>query len=334
QFQAGWNRDDLLRGKTPPLGGKADVKIEDIARMMTLALVDRKLEDEADHAAVSREGTRQLYATSGVLAANVQLPAWIENGAVNLLTKPKGPYSPPTPPGAVPTPASTITLGLIPGYGAPNYFFAKRFRDAVQKKEFNPDPAAVLANVLLDRYFEAARSGIDADPPPVAAGAGELAVTAPAADQCTLPVGPGTPFGPPGFGPAPSPAGPLPAEVIAAQMALTDRLTTKAQATSWALLYYVMKTRPAQLYRFYYDLNKLPRDMRIERAEILQLFAKNFDLLAANGEIDEKAFAGFAGRWLQYMNSVRQTGVDIPLSDFRTDAAADGAAPPMNPFGG
>ena len=84
KYQDGWNRDELLKGKAPVVKGG---NFADLYRTMTYALVDRALEDEAAHAAITREGSRQLFSALGILPQHVVLPKWIENGVGNLLHK-------------------------------------------------------------------------------------------------------------------------------------------------------------------------------------------------------------------------------------------------------
>lgn len=197
-WKSGWSREDLLRGKSPKVGPK-EKSGEDVFRITTLALVDKKLEEEGEHAAVSREGTRQLFAATGLLAPYVVLPQWVENGIGNLLAKPKGPvislaptaagsyYGIPSVSAATVTQQAgsrfpSVTVGLKPGVGEANYAMIRRWRDMKEKGELHPDDAALLRNTLMDRYFDAVADGKDIDPPPslYPGGVSEVASTAPA----------------------------------------------------------------------------------------------------------------------------------------------------------
>jgi hypothetical protein len=165
RYQIGWDRDALLRGDAPPL--KANESAGDVTQMMTIALVDKLVTEEATVAMVTREGTRQLFAASGLLAQHVVLPEWLENGVSSLLEMPKGPvYS------RLPNKPLVMTVGLASGYGTPNFVLKKQFEDLVASRHWNPDANAVLMNTLEDRYFTAQRAGKDIDPAPKAENGG------------------------------------------------------------------------------------------------------------------------------------------------------------------
>ena len=368
-YQVGWSREDLIEGKAPPLGGALNITVVDIAKMMTLALVDRTLEEEADLAAASREGTRQLYSVTGLLAPHVQLPNWVEYGAVNLFTKPKGPVVNPGPTGS----PGSITVGLIPGYGSPNYVLIRHYRDLAQKRELNPNPTELLRNTILDRYFTAARDAVNIDATAMPGGINELPLTGEIPLTGGFPGGAGGAAGaagmPPGgigggFPPAggippaggfPMPPGSFPPgsappggaqpaiDPATARRNLQVKLSLKAEVTSWALMYYLSRTRSAGLYKFYAELGKLPRDMWLAPEEVMLIFGKSFNLLTPDQtRIDDKAFTTFANSWLLFMNAVNPSGVDIPLTAFTSDVNAAGqntgmginpTGSPMGPMG-
>ena len=159
KYQAGWNREELLKGKVPNL--KAGETLATAAEMMTLALVDKMVEEELIVSQVTREGSRQLFAGSGVIAQHLVPPEWTEHGAANLLNKPKGPHY-----WSDGSRGAFMTVGLASGYGSPNYILVRQFKDFVNKKELNPDAEELLMNTLMDKYFDAARDGKDIDPSP------------------------------------------------------------------------------------------------------------------------------------------------------------------------
>ena len=345
-WQAGWSRDDLIKGKSPAVGPKGK-PAEEVYRMMTLALVDRKLEEDGEYATITREGTRQLYAATWLLPAYVTMPVWVESGAVNLLAKLKGPVinqpipapgTPPPDPSQPQPPPASITVALSPGYGGPNYVLIRKWRDMIQRKEFaNSTPALLLKNTIADKYFDAVQSGVDADAILTAgpAAPGELSLT------LGTPTGPtpggygGYPMGPGGFGPmgpgAAPPGGPvLGADPAAEKRALTAKLDLKAQAISWALTYFLNKAYGDKLQAFYATLGRMPRDMHLDPALVAELFCKTFGLTTADGAIDDAKVTAFATEWLRFMNAVPQVGVDIPYTAFGVDPNA-----PTTPgFGG
>ncbi|MBY0460740.1 MAG: hypothetical protein K2V38_25760, partial [Gemmataceae bacterium] len=93
--RTGVNGDLVLAGAIPELDAtgtkKGAVHPDDVAHASTVALVERLANDEAEVAAVSREGTRQLLHAVGTLPRHVALPTWLSNGAVNFFARPRGP---------------------------------------------------------------------------------------------------------------------------------------------------------------------------------------------------------------------------------------------------
>lgn len=393
KYQDGWNRDELLKGKAPVVKGE---NFSDLYRTMTYALVDRVLEEEATHAAITREASRQLYSTLGILPQHVILPKWIDNGISNLLYKPKDA-------GVVKVAGGKngMAIGLWAGYGSPNYVLLREWRELWAKKELNAPPKELLHNVLTDRYFDATRTGIDPDPaptapapggnggfaPPVGGGAapppppaggggavppGGNSRHAPGAAgrgnpdaQGPLPPGamprPGGPMGPGGSGYPGGPMGPggagYPGSGIPGggfgvidsgpdKATIKAKLEMKAQVTSWALIYFLAKTNTPALHKFFADLDKLPRDMRIDGKVVVELFARNFNLMNADlTAVDEDAFQTFAESWVRFMNGVPPSWYPLALSATSAENLGQGGTPlpgapggmggpPMGPGGG
>jgi hypothetical protein len=369
KYQDGWNRDELLKGKAPVVKGG---KFDDLYRTMTYALVDRALEDEAAHAAITREGSRQLYSALGILPQHVILPKWIENGVGNLLFKPKDV-------GVVKVAGGKngMAVGLWAGYGSPNYVLLREWKEMWTRKELAAPPKDLLLNVLMDHYFDAIRTGVDPDPAPVAlapVGNGGFAPppggnSPPGGGEMSLPNSskldsqapqrpqpPGFPGGPGGNRPLPGggqgyPTGPggsgLPfpgggggtgvIESGSDKGAIRTKLETKAQVTSWALVYFLAKTNTPGLHKFFAKLNDLPRDMRIDRKVVIELFAREFNLM--NPEltaINEVAFKEFAELWVNYMNGVQASWYSMALTATSADSLGQGGAggaglPPRGP---
>ena len=164
-YQGGMARDRFLTGDGPKLhieGVNGTKRPEEVARMQTLALLDRLVEDQATLCAISREGSRQLLYASRVLPRYVELPEWMTQGSGSFFTRPKDP--------AIVTDAedkSVMAVATTTGYGGPNYVLQRYFKDFLDKKEFNADRAALLKNVLTDAYFRGLRDPKDAtDPDP------------------------------------------------------------------------------------------------------------------------------------------------------------------------
>ena len=367
-FAQGLNRDQLLADQVPKLDhtGEKGSRPDDVARASTLAAVEKLAINEADIAAVSREGTRQLMYTTGVLPKHVTLPSWLTNGAVNFFTRPRGP--------------AYVTVGdsekmhmhvaLTTGYGVPNYVLHRYFRDLASKKELPADPARLLENVLGDVYFSGIKDGNDPDPAPpkkakkptqpVQPGPGDGAGPGPGPMRPPIGPGPGpmrpgslgsgSSAGPPampgltgGFGPPMGGgSGALSADYEDPAVALRkkqQRLAIKANATSWALYYYLVKYKPEQLRQYVAELNKLPRDLPIDGRTAFAVFARVFKLSTADdGSVDAKELKKFADEWLTYINSVPLIGLDVPLVVAEPPKAAPGTGPGgipgMRPPGG
>jgi hypothetical protein len=378
KYQAGWHRDELLRGKIPNL--KAGETAATVAEVMTLALVDKVVEDEMIVAQVTREANRQLYAAAGVIAQHLVPPEWVEHGAANLLHKPKGPHY-----WQEGNRGWQMTVGVAAGYGSPNYVLVRQYRDFLNKREVNPDPEELLMNTLMDRYFDAAREGKDIDPPPaqqqagVPIGGGGVgggigggfpggppgfpgAPGAPGAPG--LPGAPGAPGaglpGAPGAGlpGAPGPGGPgggMPGypgggypgrpgegmgggfpggsqqpDPVTEQRQLKAKLERKAQVMAWALSFYLAKTKMPALMTFYGELNKMPRDMRLDRTQVLHTFCRTMGLMEAGDptRIDKEQFKRFAEDWVGFLKVYSSWGIDIPVD--ATVSPSDGINPGGN----
>lgn len=206
----GYDRADLLKGKNPAL--KPQQNPDEIAIASTYALVRRALEDEALRSAISREGSRQLFVSLGIVPQHVRLPKWVESGIGSVLQHPRS--------GGVTEVSAKdgpgIVVGVNTGHGAANYDLLYHFlhfypakKDGRENKSI--DAPAVLTNVLTDKYFSAVASGIDLDRPasitdllPVRPGGGGtgsapggIAPSAPGVPPAPGGVTPGTPSVPP-----------------------------------------------------------------------------------------------------------------------------------------
>jgi hypothetical protein len=368
KYKVGWNREELLKGTPPQL--RASETVADVAEVMTLALVDRLVEEEMITAMVTREGSRQLVAASGLLAQHVVPSEWLEHGAANLLNKPKGPYY-----WADPRRGAQMTVGLASGYGSPNYVLVRQFRELMTAKDLNQDPEELLMNTLMDRYFDAARSGVDIDPRPEATGNNGLQVGGGASDATGggAGIGPGGPRGGrgggvqggPGAGAPPPPGGPggpgapapppppggggpgagspdgggfqpgfpggggpqQPDPATEARM-LRAKLERKAQVTGWALTYFLAQRKMSALMKFYGELNKMPRDMRLDRTVVRNTLCRCLGLMDANNpnEINKDAFKRFAEDWVAFLRAYETWGQDIAVDTSTADPTAGGAA--------
>ncbi|HJZ55989.1 MAG TPA: hypothetical protein VKE74_13560 [Gemmataceae bacterium] len=133
---------------------------DDVARAMTLAMVERYDSDATELGAVSCDGCRQLMSATGMFPDHVDLPLWLSSGAGSFFHRPRDPvYT------SGNDNKATMGLALTTGYGRPNYAMQFHFRQMDQKKELNQNPAVLLRNVVTDAYFFAAPTGKDLDNP-------------------------------------------------------------------------------------------------------------------------------------------------------------------------
>lgn len=323
-FAKGFSREQLLNGQFP----KTDVigvngpRPEDVARANTLAFVEKLAIDDAEVAAVSREGTRQLLFTTGGLPKHVTLPNWLTQGALNFYTRPRGPAYVSI--GEDEKEKAYMTVAFTTGYGVPNYVQQRYFRDLDAHKELNnADRAKLLENVLTDAYFTGLKDAIDPDPAPPtkkkakpAGGMNPMGGAVGGAGE-----GPGRPGPLGGLGPV-GPMGSGPGAIITGdeedplmlQRRKRDRLTIKSQATAWALYYYLARARSGELSAYIAELNKLPRDLPIDGKTSYAAFVKAFKLSATEGgPADPALMQTFARDWLDYIGTVPMVGFDIPL---------------------
>lgn len=369
----GFNRNELLKGNHPTV--KEPMKPTDVALASTYALVDKMLEVETDAAIISSEGTRQLFAASGILPKHVLMPKWVEHGMAAVLQHPKSG-------GVVELAANKpgVALGHLTGYGAPNANLLREFQHFYPSKKNNKDntdlkPGEILTNTLRDRYFEMAKSGIDLDatttpkaapaggprglPPggrPGAPGGGApgggggigLDAQGPGRGGMQRPGGPGGPgvggpgVGGPGGAGRPGDSGSGIQNPDGERPPLSkERLEVKAEATAWALTYYLTQEHSTRLHNFFTSLNNLPRDMKLNSDLIVQTFCQEFGLLNDDQvTVNEAAMNAFAAKWIEYTNKLQPTWREVTLATLNRNnqqgagAGGPGAGGPGGTAGG
>jgi hypothetical protein len=341
-YRQGWVRDELLKGVGPLLQKGEDVM--DVVQAMTLGLVDKAVDDETVLAMVSREGSRQLFAASGLLPQHVVLPEWTDNGAADLLQKPKGPIfhqsgNQNSNPNPNQNSHGSMTIGIGAGYGKPNYVLFRSFREMDRKREW-PAPEVLLMNTLTDKYFDAQREEKDIDPRPKPEEknvAGGFRPGFPPMGQPYPPPG-GQPYPPMGQPFTPGAAGmmqsgPDQSDALAEKRNLKTRLEHKAQSTSWALTYYLAKRRMPQLLKLYEDFGRMPRDMRLDHDAVVLCFCRAMDLMdAANpSDYDKAKFKDFAEKWVKFLREEHVPGHDVNLDAPSQANGLNGG--PMGPGG-
>lgn len=154
-----WTREELVQGtKLTGVGAKIkkyynDPKafLSEYRRMQTIALLEKALEEEANLAAVSHEGTRQLLVATGLIDRHVQVPEWIRFGFASLFETPKGPFV-----GL----DGTTQVAYWPGYGGPSWAYLRQFKKWAKSNDsyvkFDA-PVDALKNTISDAYFHAVR---------------------------------------------------------------------------------------------------------------------------------------------------------------------------------
>lgn len=326
--QIGVSRDALLAGEGPRLdttGAMANTKRPDeVARLMTYAMVEKYAGEANEWGAVSREGGRQLFYATGLLPRHVDLPSWLTNGAVGFWTRPRGVVL--STRGEGEGEKTYATIGLTTGFGGPNYVRQKQFLDLVAKKQLNTDEGATLRNVVNDAYFAASVERVDADNP-----------------RLPLPPARKRPAAPPGGLPGPFGGGvgggeavPPPPDPIVLERQKVDFLNTKKYATAWALYYYLAKFQPDGLRRYVAELSAMPRDLPFDEANQLEVFARAFNLTTGpTRDGDKLTFTDFGKKWLQAMNNLPPAGVEFELREpAPTPAATNQGAGAFGPPAG
>jgi hypothetical protein len=292
-WSEGWNRDELLKGKT--LGNlrsaakKANMNMNEFLKrefpkMQTMALLEKALEDEAELAAVSHEGTRQLATAAGFFARNVVLPEWVSSGFASLFETPKGPFA-----GA----DGTAQVAFWPSFGAPSWAYLRQFQNwAKSKDEFVKLDAApdALRRTVTDAYFHKARLPQDL----------QIDQNLSRTER----------------------------ERREKEIARAKESTFRANALSWSLNYYLAKHRLADYVTYLNDLRNLPRDLELDDQTLLVTFARSFKLTNAAGDaVDEGKFSALANDWFKEMAKEETPGKDIKLPAPKRDTAPGNGRP-------
>jgi hypothetical protein len=147
-YAQGFERQGLIDGSATR---KQTVPPAEFARYQTIALLDKLLEEEAERASVSHEGTRQLFVASGLVPRNIIPPQWVQFGAAAFFETPKGPFI------EAPVAAS---IAFWPGWGAPSWAYTRTFQKFEQEQVGRSDqeqekltPTDLLKQVVTDTQF-------------------------------------------------------------------------------------------------------------------------------------------------------------------------------------
>lgn len=119
------------------------------ANASTLALMDSALQEEAEIAAATHEGTKQIFADTGLLPRNVLAPEWVRFGIASLFEMPKGPF-----PGG----EGQLKVALYPGGGGPHWAYMRYFEEMREKTLISHRTApGLFMETVADEHFATAR---------------------------------------------------------------------------------------------------------------------------------------------------------------------------------
>lgn len=143
-YPSTWSKIEWLKMTPEQQMAKYKELIQELITNQTLALVQQAMSEEAEQAAVSHEGTRQLLTAIGLLPRTVLLPEWVQSGLPSVFETPRS--DPFTQAGA-----------FWPTFGEPNWVYLTYYKIWEQSKPpstwLEKTPAEALQAVLTDRYF-------------------------------------------------------------------------------------------------------------------------------------------------------------------------------------
>ncbi len=142
--------EDLFKGALPKLKDYPALdNYSKYSNASTLALVDNLLQEEAEIASATHEGTKQLFAETGLLPRNVLAPEWLRFGIAALFEMPKGPF-----PGST----RTLQVALYPGGGGPHWGYMRYYEELRDTKKVTMDNSGMLfVKTVIDAEFRKAR---------------------------------------------------------------------------------------------------------------------------------------------------------------------------------
>jgi hypothetical protein len=140
----GFNRDVLLKGQLPKgristaLGPDSETK-----EAMTMSLLLKVMETDAEVAGTQSGANRQLLYSTGLLPATVNAPEWIQFGVSTFfVTSPGSPWA---------------TLGM------PNFTYHPLFKGLLGSRKLHSDQLDLLREVVTDGFFRNPAEGLAKD---------------------------------------------------------------------------------------------------------------------------------------------------------------------------
>ncbi|HEV3237209.1 MAG TPA: DUF1570 domain-containing protein [Gemmataceae bacterium] len=123
-----------------------------------------------------------------------------------------------------------------------------------------------------------------------------------------------------------------------------EALLKKARTMAWALSYYVARNRLDDLFVYYQELAKMPRDLDFDDQVLMEVFAKAFKLMDESGKkVDQSKLEKFAENWrsvissttLEHPELVEEASKMLAAQNKPAGAGPGGRVPPAgNPGGG
>jgi hypothetical protein len=120
----------------------------------------------------------------------------------------------------------------------------------------------------------------------------------------------------------------------------------KPRASAWALTYFLMQTRPEGMLRYYKELSKQPRDVELDETTLLGCFARAFDTVDSNKNVDNQKLDRLANQWFDFMKETTFGDLESEIKAIRefiakvtkdppkdTTPGGDGTKPPAGPGG-
>jgi hypothetical protein len=84
-----------------------------------------------------------------------------------------------------------------------------------------------------------------------------------------------------------------------------DAAVRKARTSSWALTYYLAKSKLDGLQRYFKEVSKMPRDIELDDEVLLGCFARAFGCVDASNKVDKGKLDALARAWYSYMDNVK-----------------------------
>jgi hypothetical protein len=145
-YRKKWSTD-YFNAKLPDQRDKGGPTYGEFARGSAIALVNHALEQESEISAATHEGSKQLFAETGLLPRTVLAPDWVRFGLASLFEMPKGPF-----PGG----AGQVKVAFYPGGGGPNWAYM-RYYEEMKEKGLLKSMERVFLQTLTDANFKLAR---------------------------------------------------------------------------------------------------------------------------------------------------------------------------------